>query len=132
MKMEEHVEKLILMADAKALATYGEFGLNVVPVSTVKIVEGNIWLIDYFMGKTVENIQFDKSVSLVCWKDMFGFQIKGKSSYLRDGEQFEIAKNWIRNILPERTVKGLILIEPIEVFDIGPGQNSKEIVARTN
>lgn len=124
--MEHYVEKMILSADAKALATYSEGNLNVVPVSTVKIVHGDILLVDYFMERTVENILKNDSVSLVCWKDMYGFQIKGKCSYITSGKQFEETCEWIKEILPERTVKGVLIIEPTEIHDIAPDKKSEE------
>ncbi len=62
--MEKYIQDLILSADAKALATYSNNNLNVVPVSSIKIVDGKIWLIDYFMDKTLANILNNKSVAL--------------------------------------------------------------------
>jgi uncharacterized pyridoxamine 5'-phosphate oxidase family protein len=68
--MEKHIEEFILSAEAKALATYSNDNLNVVPVSSIKIMEGKIWLINYFMDKTLSNILENKSVALVCWRKM--------------------------------------------------------------
>ena len=56
--MENYVEKMLLSADAKAFATYSEGNLNVIPVSTIKIVDGKILLVDYFMEKRKVNILF--------------------------------------------------------------------------
>ena len=69
--MEKHIEEFILQADSKALATHGTKGINVIPVSSLKIIDGDIWLINYFMDKTLENILENKEVSLVCWSKMF-------------------------------------------------------------
>lgn len=124
--MEKHIEEFILRSDSKALATNGAKGINVIPVSSLKIVEGKIWLINYFMDKTLENILENKEVGLVCWSKMFGYQIKGEASYLAEGEKFEQAKTWIKEILPERIVKGLIIIKPKEIFDIAPTKNTHE------
>lgn len=124
--MNTHIEQFVLRADSKALATIGPKGLNVVPVSSVKIVDGNIWLVNYFMDKTVANIKADSHVSLVCWSDMFGYQIKGTVEYIEDGSTFEEAKAWIHDILPDRTVLGLLIITPSEIFDIAPAKNSSE------
>lgn len=124
--MEKHIEEFILHSDSKALASYGTKGINVVPVSSLKIVDGNIWLINYFMDKTLENILENKEVSLVCWSKMFGYQIKGIATHLQEGEKFEQAKIWIKEMLPERIVKGLIIIQPKEIFDIAPTKNTSE------
>lgn len=124
--MNTHIEQFVLHADSKALATTGPHGLNVVPVSSVKIVDGKIWLVNYFMDKTVENIKADSHVSLVCWSGMSGYQIKGEVLYTEVGVDFEQAKEWIYGILPERTVKGLLIITPTQTFDIAPTKNSDE------
>lgn len=124
--MNTQIEQFVLHADSKALATTGPNGLNVVPVSSVKIVDGKIWLVNYFMDKTVENIKADSHVALVCWSGMSGYQIKGDVLYTEEGAEFEQAKEWIHSILPERVVKGLLIIIPTETFDIAPTKNSSE------
>jgi hypothetical protein len=73
MNINQQTETFIISAQSKALATYGE-NLNVVPLSSVKIVNGKIWLVNYFMDKTLLNILANPSVSLVCWSEMIGFK----------------------------------------------------------
>ncbi len=124
--MEPHIEKFIVSADSKALATCAKGGLNVVPVSSIKVVGGKIWLINYFMDKTLANILENNNVALVCWKKMMGYQIKGLVSYETEGEDFNLAVDWIKAILPERVVKGLIILAPKEIYDISPTKNTKE------
>ncbi len=124
--MEKHIEEFILSAEAKALATYANGNLNVVPVSSIKIVNGKIWLINYFMDKTLSNILEDEKVALVCWRKMMGYQIKGKTSYVTEGEDFDEAVKWIKSILPDRVVKGLIILTPEEIHDVSPTKNTKE------
>lgn len=125
MKIDEHVEKFILSADSKALATYAD-NLNVVPVSSIKVVKGNIWLVDYFMNKTLTNILSNRSVALVCWKKMMGYQIKGTVEYKTEGEEFNHAVEWIKQLLPERVVKGLIILTADELHDISPTKDTRE------
>lgn len=124
--MEQYVEKFILSADSKALATYSNNSLNVVPVSSLRVKDGNIWLINYFMDKTLSNILANKNVSLVCWRKMTGYQIKGEADYFTEGKDFDEAVSWIKEMLPDRTVKGLIVIKPKEIFDISPTKNTEE------
>jgi len=124
--MEKHIEEFILSAEAKALATYANDSLNVVPVSSIKIMSGKIWLINYFMDKTLANILKNGNVALVCWKKMMGYQIKGKTFYITEGEDFNEAVKWIKSILPERVVKGLIVLIPEEVHDVSPTKDTKE------
>jgi hypothetical protein len=125
MNIDEHIEKFIVSAESKALATYGK-NINVVPVSSIKVVDGNIWLINYFMDKTLSNVLLNQSASLVCWKKMMGYQIKGIVSYKTEGQEFNGAVAWIKEILPERIVKGLLILEPQEIYDISPTKDTKE------
>lgn len=103
--LNDNVIECIMNATAKALATSYNGDINVVPVSTIKIVNDAIWLLDYFMGKTRYNIQQNPNVSLVCRKDISGYQIKGSVLYLTAGDDFEKAVQWIHILHPERKVQ---------------------------
>lgn len=118
MKLSQKVIDIVLNADGKALATHYKDSVNVVPVSSIKIVEDRIWLINYFFAKTLQNIIGNPHASLACWKELEGYQIKAKVTYVTDGDAFNEAKRWIADILPERIVKGLLILEPTEVFDV--------------
>lgn len=124
--MEKNIEDFIVSADSKALATYGEGGLNVVPVSSLQVRNGNIWLINYFMEKTLANILSNDTVALVCWRKMMGYQIKGQVSYVTSGPEFDEAVSWIKSLLPDRVVKGLLVLTPKEIHDVSPAKDTKE------
>ncbi len=110
----------ILGSESKALATHGSGGVNVVPVSTLYIVDGSIWLMHYFFKKTFDNIMHDPRVALVCWKGSSGYQVKGTVSYHTDGPLFEKAVHMVSEHLPDRIVKGLLVLSPEECYDISP------------
>jgi predicted pyridoxine 5'-phosphate oxidase superfamily flavin-nucleotide-binding protein len=74
------------------------------------------------MDKTLSNILENKSVALVCWRKMMGYQIKGVVSYVTSGQNFDEAVKWIKSILPDRVVKGLIVLTPNEIYDISPNK----------
>lgn len=118
MKLPQHIADIALNADGKALATFGEDGINVVPVSSIRIVEGNIWLVNYFMGKTLANILRNPIGALVCWKGYEGYQIRATIAYHTEGSAFSKAVQWIKQTLPERVVRGLLVLEPTAIFDI--------------
>lgn len=120
MKLSQQVADVLLNAEAKALATTGPRGLNVVPVSTIRIVDGKIWLINYFFKKTLSNILAEPSVSLAAWKGFDGFQVRANAEYFTDGAQFEEAAAWVAERLPDRVVKGLLILTPEEIHDISP------------
>lgn len=124
--MENYIKEFLLLADSKALATYANNSINVVPVSTVKIIGEEIILVDYFMEKTVKNILENERVSLVAWKGLFGYQIKAKAKYETEGEKFLETADYVKEIFPERVVKGILVLTPTEVFDIAPTKNTKE------
>lgn len=112
-------------ATAKALATQGPAGLNVVPVSVIKIVNDQIWLFDFFMNKTAENLKNDASeIALTCWNGMSGIQIKATAIYLATGDQYDAAKRQMLVEFPDRTLKGLIILTPSKYYDISPGKET--------
>ena len=122
MKLSQTITDMVMHADAKALATYHENNLNVVPVSTMKVVDDQIILVNYFMGKTLENIKQNSRVALACWKGIQGLQIKGTIEYLQVGELYEEITSWVAEILPDRMVKGILVLTPKEIFDISADQ----------
>lgn len=124
--MENHIKEFLLKADSKALATYGLNGLNVVPVSTIFIQDDNVILVDYFMDKTVKNILENSYVSIAAWKDLFGYQLKCVAKYKKEGEVFEDIKEKVKEILPDRIVKGIIILTVREIYDIAPNKDTKD------
>lgn len=122
-----NVVDIITNAEGKALATYVPDCLHVVPVSTVKVKDDKILLVNYFMGQTLSNLQANPQVSLACWRGLSGYQIKGEVAYVTSGEVFDEIKNWVAEILPDRVVKGVLIITPKAVYDVSatiekPGQ----------
>lgn len=118
MNLPDKIQEVILNADGKALATAAEDGLHVVPVSTVKILDEQIVLVDYFMGKTVKNILANPKIALACWRGLEGYQVKGEVNYVTEGETFASIKEWAEGMFPDRIVKGILLITPNEVYDV--------------
>jgi uncharacterized pyridoxamine 5'-phosphate oxidase family protein len=118
MKLPQESISILLNAEAKALATVWNDDINVIPVSSVKVVENEIWLINYFFGKTLTNIKQNPNVAFTFWKGLKGYQVKAKTNYLTEGEKFKKAVDWISKIHPNRIVKGLLVLNTIAVFDI--------------
>ena len=125
--MEDHVKKFLLSADSKALATYANEDINVVPVSTIMVEDDEIWLVDYFMYKTVKNILQNENVSITAWKDLYGYQVKCKAKYETGGVKFDKVVEFVKQILPDRLVKGVLILSPKEIFDIAPTKILKNI-----
>ncbi|MDD3723761.1 MAG: pyridoxamine 5'-phosphate oxidase family protein [Lutibacter sp.] len=124
--MKEYIEKFVLQAKSKSLATIGQDGINVVPISAIRCMNGDIWLFDYFMNRTRENIVFNPQIAIVCWTDMEGYQIKGVAQYLKSGIKYRNACDIVKELHPDRVLKGLIVIQPKNIFSVSPKDNSLE------
>ncbi len=116
--MDQTIIDQIINADARALATTGPYEVNVVPVSVVSVEEGIIYLYNFFMKKTVENILTEPLVALTCWKGLAGIQIKANAVYMTEGDRFEAATEEMHTRFPDRTLSGIIALTPIRVYDI--------------
>jgi predicted pyridoxine 5'-phosphate oxidase superfamily flavin-nucleotide-binding protein len=108
-------------APAKALATTGSEGINVVPVSALNVTETVIYLYDFFMNKTAVNLKEANTVALTSWEGMKGLQIKAEVDYQTEGAEFESANAWAQATYPERILKGLIILTPQAVYDVSVG-----------
>jgi len=117
-KLSTDVVNFIEVAEQKALATYCQGEINVIPVSVVRVVDGNIWLHDFFMNKTAKNVCEEPKGALALWSGLERFQIKGKVSYETKGDSFEEATNWVLENFPDRKLRGLLILTPESVYDI--------------
>lgn len=124
MELPHNIIDAILQADNKALATKGENDVNVVPVSTIFVRKGKIWLVNYFFRKTAENVRRDPRVALACWKGTEGYQIKGYCDYRTDRTTLAPIKKWAADKFPDRTVHGLLIITPHSVHNIAASSQS--------
>lgn len=123
MEFSQKIIDALLHAEGKALATTGKHGINVVPVSTVRVEGGKILLMNYFFKKTLENILEQPKVALAFWSGLEGYQIKGSVEYIDSGTVFEEANKWITDNVADRTLLGLLVLTPEEVLNISPGAN---------
>jgi len=119
MKLLQPCIDILLQADGKALATYSmESGVHVVPVSSIKIIDDQIVLANYFFGQTLKNIEENPRVSLVAWKGLEGYQVKATVEYRTDGAIFDDVVAWIKETIPSRVVKGVLLLTPTVITDV--------------
>lgn len=123
MEFSPKIAEAILQADSKALATSGKHDINVVPVSTVRVVGGKILLMNYFFKKTLTNVQEQPHVALAFWSGLNGYQIKGRVEYIDSGSVFEEARQWVTDHVADRTLLGLLVLTPEEIYDVSPGAN---------
>lgn len=128
MSMEPYIDQVI-NSPMRVLATYGPVGINVVPVSVVTKEGSDIILYDFFMGKTIENIKVTGEMALTAWDGMSGIQIKGKACYESAGDSYINAVTVMRERFPERTLRGIIRITPLQVFSVSPGLDAGKSLA---
>ncbi len=129
MKISEFCRDILQTADGKALGTYTpETGVNVVPVSSLRLDGDTIVLVNYFFNKTLSNIEANPEVSLSAWKGLKGCQIKATAVYETEGERFDSVVQWIAETIPSRVVKGIIVLTPTKCYDVSAGAEAgKEI-----
>ncbi len=114
----QEFENIFQPTSAKALATYGPHGINVVPVSVSQYHDGEVILFNFFMNKTAENLLAVPECSLVVWNGTQGTQMKGKVSYESTGELFESYRASMSLEFPDRTLQAIIRIQDIVLSDI--------------
>ncbi len=107
-----------------------EDGVNVIPVSTIRVFGSQIWLFDYFMKKTERNLRINPQAGLVCWKAMDAYQFKGKSGYKTSGMDFDRAKEITAELNPERRLKGLVVFTPEQIFLVSPQSDSTKNILK--
>ncbi len=128
--LNQAIADSITGAEARALATTGPHGVNCVPVSVVEVTDEAIYLYDFFMGKTVENVRATPEVALTCWTGLAGVQVKATAEYVTKGELYTQAKTKMLERFPERTLSGVLVLSPTNVYDISAGEEAgQEIVA---
>lgn len=122
MTLSPKITQLLKTASAKALATTGPHGINVVPVSTIHVTDDSIWLFNFFMDKTIANITTNDDVALTAWTALTGLQIKATTIYYTDGEMFDRAIAWLREHHPNHAASGVLVLKPTALFDISPSK----------
>jgi len=118
MEISEEIKKIIEGASGKALATKGPAGLNVVPVSMVKVNRDSIWLFNFFMNKTSRNLMAGGEVALACWDGLSGVQLKAQVEYIDSGDLFQESVAWVATQNLDRVVRGLIVLSPVVIYDV--------------
>lgn len=129
MNLSAKVQAAVSEAAARALATNGPHGVNVVPISMARATENEIWIFDFFMGKTMQNIEADPEVAISFWNGLRGVQIKGEVTVHADGPVFEEGAAWVKdNGGADRVTRHVLVIKPKHIFDVSAGVDAgKEI-----
>lgn len=128
MQLPNEVLEVIKSAENKVLATMGEDGPNVIPLSMVIVDGDDIIVCDCFMDKTARNLSNDSRAAMAFWKGFVGVQIKGHISYEKSGEHFDRYTEWLREKHADRTLRGVLVMSSEEVFDLAPSNAGAKLV----
>ncbi|MBW1839261.1 MAG: pyridoxamine 5'-phosphate oxidase family protein [Deltaproteobacteria bacterium] len=128
-KINNEMRTLLEETDLWVLATADSNGIpNAVPILFVKLMDNNsLLLVDNFMKKTVDNIGINPNVAISVWKDLTGYQFKGKAKIETSGPNFETGKK-VKKVVqakePKLTPKGIVLVDIDSIYITSPGPDA--------
>tara|TARA_B110000027_G_C15956327_1_gene227865 strand:- start:42 stop:449 length:408 start_codon:yes stop_codon:yes gene_type:complete len=124
-KLSTALKGAIVKAELYPLATASSSGLpNVVPIKLVFIENDNeLWLVDNFMTKTLQNLKQNPSAALniLIPDDNISYQIKGNTRIETDGENYNRMRESVLKANPDHPAKSLVIMQITEIFDCWPG-----------
>jgi len=124
-KLSTALKNAIEKAELYPLATASGSGIpNVVPIKLVLIEnDGELWLVDNFMGKTLRNLQQNPvaALNILIPDDNISFQIKGHTRIETEGENYQKMRDIVLKVKPDAPAKSLIIMDITEIFDCWPG-----------
>lgn len=120
MHLSDRVLSSITNAENRSLATAGTSGVTAVPVSMVVMEGDTVMIADCFMDKTAANAKENGRAAVSFWRGFAGVQIRGPISYEAEGRRFDDMKLWLQGKHPDRTLKGVVVIEAEEAYDLAP------------
>lgn len=124
-KLSTALKHAIEKAELYPLATASNTGLpNVVPIKFLLIEnDDELWLVDNFMGKTLQNLQQNPTAALnvLIPEDNISFQIKGHTRIETEGDNYQRMREAVLEIKPDAPAKSLIIMSITEIFDCWPG-----------
>ena len=124
-KLSTALKNAIEKSELFPLATASDSGLpNVVPIKFVLIEnDDELWLVDNFMGKTLQNLQQNPvaALNVLIPNDNISFQIKGNTRIETEGENYQRMRDVVLKAKPDAPAKSLIIMDITEIFDCWPG-----------
>jgi uncharacterized protein len=108
------------------LATASKAGRpNVVPIGAFKLLDDETLLIsDQFFNKTLANMNENPHIALSWWGEKGGFQIKGPISVHTSDEVFRQDVAWMKELRPNLTPKGAVVMKITDVYHVRPGADA--------
>jgi len=124
-KLTAALRKAIEDTPLYALATASREAIpNVVPVKFV-IIENDdeLWLVDNFMTKTLQNLQQNPvaALNILLPEQEVSFQIKGAMTIESTGDKYQKMRDIVLAVKPDAPAKALVIMSITEIFDCWPG-----------
>ncbi len=97
---------------------------NVAPKFLLKIEDGFIYLVDYVVGRTFENLKINPRVSLSVMDTdaLKGYQINGSVEIIEKGQLYDSILNELKNkeisLATERVIKGVQRGQKHQSFEV--------------
>ena len=85
---------------------------------------------DFFMKRTKANIQENGRASFTVWQQdpREGYKFTGSAKYLTNGPQYDLANGEMKKKMPDKSFKGVVVIEVHKVFDIKSGPTAGQLI----
>jgi predicted pyridoxine 5'-phosphate oxidase superfamily flavin-nucleotide-binding protein len=108
-----------------ALATVTKDGEpHVIPVGFGKVLsDDELLLVDVFMGRTIENIKANPTVSVSVWDydSLQGYEFKGKARIETSGKVFDESVKMVKSMLPQLDAKAAVIVKVDSIYVRSPG-----------
>jgi len=113
-----------------SFATASKDGVpNVVPVGMIFMGEdGNIWLVDNYLNKTLANLKENPKAAFYIWSRDYkeSFQIKGSVTIENSGADYLKAVSIAHSKKETYPAKNLIKMKVEEIYYVTPGEHAGE------
>jgi hypothetical protein len=113
-----------------SFATASKDGVpNVVPVGMIFMGEdGNIWLVDNYLNKTLANLKENPKAAFYIWSRDYkeSFQIKGSVTIENSGADYLKAVGIAHSKKETYPAKNLIKMKVEEIYYVTPGEHAGE------
>ncbi len=127
---KEALDMLNDLESSKVLATVDREGrVNAVPVGSLMAADDEtILFAEIFLQKTKSNLETTGKASVLVFKALDGYQIKGKFlGFQTSGELFEQTAKRVKELLGLE-IKSVGTIRVEEVYSVGPPEPGKRLV----
>jgi len=124
-KITAEMKKIAEKTKGFALATVTKDGEpHVIPVGFGKVLsDDELLLVDVFMGRTIENIKANPTVSVSVWDydSLQGYEFKGKARIETSGKVFDESVKMVKSMLPQLDAKAAVIVKVDSIYVRSPG-----------